>query len=208
MLPVQSELYLITASAGADLKNFDITYTEEHNMKIVIITGSAHRHGTTAALADKFQQGALDAGHEVYRFDAAFQDVHPCIGCDRCRRTGVCTFAADDMKLLDPHLLAADAVVFVSPIYYFTINAQIKAVIDRFYANNEALMGKKKAILMTAMADTEMDSALAGNEMFRQMTGYLEWENAGILNARGASAAADLSEDDLARAYALGRELR
>ena len=112
------------------------------------------------------------------------------------------------MKLLDPHLLAADAVVFISPIYYFTINAQIKAVIDRFYANNEALMGNKKAILITAMADTEMDSALAGNEMFRQMTGYLEWENAGILNARGASVAADLSEDDLARAYALGRERR
>lgn len=34
------------------------------------------------------------------------------------------------MKLLNPHLLAADAVVFVSPIYYFTINAQLKAVID------------------------------------------------------------------------------
>ena len=177
-------------------------------MKIVMITGSAHRHGTTAALADRFQQGALDAGHEVYRFDAAFQNVHPCVGCDKCRRTGVCTFEADDMKLLNPHLLAADAVVFVSPIYYFTINAQLKAVIDRFYANNEALMGRKRAILITAMADTEMDSALAGNEMFRQMTGYLEWENAGILNARNASTAADLSEDDLAHAYALGRELR
>ena len=92
-------------------------------MKIVMMTGSAHRHGTTATLADRFQQGALDAGHEVYRFDAAFQDVHPCIGCDKCHRTGTCTFAADDMKLLNPHLLAADAVVFVSPIYYFTINA-------------------------------------------------------------------------------------
>lgn len=176
-------------------------------MKIVIITGSAHRCGTTATLADKFQQGAQDAGYEVYRFDAAFQDVHPCIGCDKCRRTGVCTFAADDMKLLNPHLLAADAVVFVSPVYYFTINAQLKAVIDRFHANNEALMGKKKAILITAMADTEMDSALAGNEMFRQMIGYLEWENAGILNARNASTAADLREEDLARAYALGRAL-
>ena len=54
-------------------------------MKIVMMTGSAHRHGTTATLADRFQQGALDAGHEVYRFDAAFQDVHPCIGCDKCR---------------------------------------------------------------------------------------------------------------------------
>lgn len=98
-------------------------------MKIVIITGSARRHGTTAALADKFQQGALDAGHEIYRFDVAFQEVHPCIGCDKCRRTGVCTFAADDMKLLDPHLLAADAVVFISPIYYFTMAYSMPAAL-------------------------------------------------------------------------------
>lgn len=46
-------------------------------MKIAMLTGSAHRHGTTAALADRFQQGALDAGHEVYRFDAAFQRSIP-----------------------------------------------------------------------------------------------------------------------------------
>lgn len=180
---------------------------EDNIMKIAMITGSAHRHGTTATLADKFQQGALDAGHEVFRFDAAFQDVHPCIGCDKCRRTGTCTFAADDMKLLNPHLLAADAVVFVSPVYYFAINSQLKTVIDRFYANNEALMGGKKAFLITAMADDAMDSALAGNEMFRQMAGYLGWENAGILNARSASTAADLSKGDLDRAYALGKEL-
>ena len=95
-------------------------------MKITMITGSAHRHGTTMTLADRFQQGAADAGHKVYRFDAAFQTVHPCIGCDRCRRTGVCAFDADDMKELNPHLLEADAVVFVSPIYYYTINAQLK----------------------------------------------------------------------------------
>ena len=70
-------------------------------MKIAMLTGSAHRHGTTAALADRVQQGALDAGHEVYRFDAAFQEVHPCIGCDKCVRTSECTFEADDMKELN-----------------------------------------------------------------------------------------------------------
>ena len=70
-------------------------------MKIVMMTGSAHRNGTTATLADRFQQGALDAGHEVYRFDAAFQNVHPCIGCDKCVRTSECTFEADDMKELN-----------------------------------------------------------------------------------------------------------
>lgn len=70
-------------------------------MKIVIVTGSAHRHGTAATLTDQFQRGAADAGHEVFRFDAAFQNVHPCIGCDKCIRTGECTFEADDMKELN-----------------------------------------------------------------------------------------------------------
>lgn len=176
-------------------------------MKIVMMTGSAHLHGTTATLADRFQQGALDAGHEVYRFDAAFQDVHPCIGCDKCRRTGTCTFAADDMKLLNPHLLAADAVVFVSPIYYFTINAQLKAVIDRFYANNEALMGKKKAVFLTAMADEDQKTASGANASFDLMADYLGWEIVGRLNVGGCSTADDLHEEDLTAAYELGKNL-
>ena len=112
-------------------------------MKILVITGSAHKQGTTAYLAEKFVQGATEAGHEIYRFDAAFKNVHPCIACDKCHRTGVCTFQ-DDMNELNPRLIEADAVVFVSPIYYSDITAQIKAVIDRFYANDEKLHGGKK----------------------------------------------------------------
>ncbi len=176
-------------------------------MKIVIITGSAHKAGTTAALADQFQRGAQDAGHEVFRFDAAFKEVHPCIGCDKCRRTGECTFAADDMKELNPHLLDADMLVFVSPIYYFDINAQLKAVIDRFYANNEALMGKKKAVFLTAMADTDERTASGANATFDLMADYLGWEIAGRLNAGGCSTADDLREEDLTAAYELGKNL-
>lgn len=177
-------------------------------MKIVIITGSAHRHGTTAALAKQFQQGASDAGHEIFRFDAAFQSVHPCIGCDKCHENGMCVFHADDMKNLNPHLLQADAVVFVSPIYYFTLNAQIKTVIDRFYANDDALHGGKKAVLITAMADSELSSASGANATFREILNYLKWENAGILNAQNATVPSDLSEDDLKHAYDLGRNLK
>ena len=176
-------------------------------MKIVIITGSAHKHGTTATLTDQFQRGAESAGHEVFRFDAAFKNVHPCIGCDKCRRTGECTFAADDMKELNPHLLAADVLVFVSPIYYFDINAQLKSVIDRFYANNAALMGKKKAILITAMADEEQKTASGANATFDLMADYLGWEVAGKLNVGGCSAADDLREEDLTAAYELGKNL-
>ena len=49
-------------------------------MYIVMITGSPHRHGTSALLADEFIRGATESGHAVFRFDAAFECVHPCIG--------------------------------------------------------------------------------------------------------------------------------
>ena len=126
----------------------------------------------------------------------------PCIGC-----TGECAFVADDMKELSPHLLEADAVVFVSPIYYFDINAQLKSVIDRFYANNPALMGKKKTVLITAMADPDKKTASAANTMYDLMTSYLGWEVAGRLNFGGCYTADDLREEDLTAAYELGKNL-
>lgn len=58
-------------------------------MQITVITGSAHRHGTSALPADGFIKGATEAGHEVFRFDAAFKDVHPCLGCDTCINKGM-----------------------------------------------------------------------------------------------------------------------
>lgn len=133
--------------------------------------------------------------------------MHPCIGCDKCVRTGECTFAADDMKELNPHLLEADAVVFVSPIYYFDINAQLKAVIDRFYANNEALMGKKKAVFLTAMADEDQKTASGANASFDLMADYLGWEIVGTLNVGGCSTEDDLRKKDLTAAYELGKNL-
>ena len=111
------------------------------------------------------------------------------------------------MKELNPHLLEADAVVFVSPIYYFDINAQIKSVIDRFYANNASLMGKKKAVFLTAMADEDQKTASGANASFDLMADYLGWEIVGRLNVGGCSTADDLRKKDLTAAYELGKNL-
>lgn len=177
-------------------------------MKVVMITGSPHKYGTSATLANQFEQGVKDAGHDIFRFDAAFQSIYLCIACDQCRKDDQCIFHVDDMKTLNPYLLEANVIVFVSPIYYFSISAQIKTVIDRFYANDDALKGNKKAILITAMADTESIAASGANASFNQMLKYLKWENAGILNAKNASIASDLSEEDRKKAYNLGRDLK
>lgn len=73
-------------------------------MKIVVLSGSPHKKGTSSALADAFIQGAQEAGHEIFRFDAAFQDVHPCIACERCHKTDKGCAFQDDMTTLNRNL--------------------------------------------------------------------------------------------------------
>ncbi len=74
-------------------------------MEIVVITGSAHKNGTSSFLAERFIDGATKAGHKVFRFDAAFKQIHGCIGCDTCRtKLKGCIFK-DDMEEISPHLL-------------------------------------------------------------------------------------------------------
>ena len=62
--------------------------------------------------------------------------------------------------------------------------------------------------MITAMTDTEISAASGADATFNEMLKYLNWENAGVLNAQNATAASDLSEADLARAYDLGRNLK
>ena len=176
-------------------------------MKIVIITGSAHKAGTSAYLAEKFIEGATEAGHSIFRFDAAFKNVHPCIGCDKCKRLGSCAFQ-DDMNELNPHLLEADAVVLVSPIYYYDINAQLKSVIDRFYANDEKLHGNKKSVLMVTMADTGMESAEGALASYKGMTNFLGWEDSGTVVGLNCWTLDMLKETEYPQqAYELGKTI-
>ena len=53
-------------------------------MKITVITGSPRKNGGSTLLAEEFIKGAKESGHEVYRFDSSFKNVHFCIGCNKC----------------------------------------------------------------------------------------------------------------------------
>lgn len=157
-------------------------------MKITMITGSPHRRGTSALLADEFAAGATKAGHEVYRFDAAFEDLHPCKACEHCHTGEDGCVWRDAMDELRPHILDADAIVFVTPVYYFTMSTQLKMVIDRFYAFNAEIQGtgKKTALLATAMAAN--DSVMDNLKMtYRDIIRYLGWDNAGMVLATGVA---------------------
>lgn len=162
-------------------------------MKILVLTGSPHPNGTTAFLADEFCIGAEKAGHEVIRFDTARLEVSPCSGCLHCRRNdGRCVYS-DDMLQILPHLTAADAVVLVTPLYYFGMTAQLKKVVDRFFSVNALLREKtRKLLLIAAGNDLEEWAMDALKEHIRAMCRYLNWQEGGRVLAFGANTRKDV----------------
>ena len=179
----------------------------DKEMKIVVLTGSPRRNGNTNHLAGQFIKGAEEAGHEVYRFDCAQRKVSPRIACNRCGMNGQCIFS-DDFEELRPHLVAADMVVFATPMYYFGFSSQLKAVIDRFYALNGQIKGNmKQSVLLMAYTDTAAEEAEPMLSHYHTLLRYLGWKDSGTVVAAGMWPAGAVSGTEYSRqAYELGRK--
>ena len=176
-------------------------------MKILVITGSPRKNGNSATLADHFIKGAKEAGHEVVRFDAAFKKVHPCIACNSCGMNGPCVFK-DDFEFVREHIVNADSVVFATPMYYFGISAQLKAVIDRFYAINGSIHVPKKAVLLMTYANTAASEAVPIKSHYEVLLKYLGWTDAGQIIAPGVWPVGAIRRTDFPeQAYRLGKSI-
>ena len=176
-------------------------------MKILVITGSPRKNGNSNTLADNFIKGAQDAGHNVVRFDSAFKNVHPCIACNKCGMSGQCVFK-DDFEFVKANIVDADAVVFATPMYYFGISAQIKAVIDRFYAINGQIHVSKKAVLLMTYADTSEKKAQPIISHYEALLSYLGWSDSGKIIAPGVWTEGDIKNTQYPqKAYELGKNL-
>lgn len=178
-------------------------------MSIVVITGSPHENGTSALLADKFIEGAEENGYDVFRFDAGFEEVAPCKACDFCRSNDGQCVNLDSMEKLNDKLLDAEVVVFVSPLYYFGMSAQIKLVIDRFYANNAELMDDdKETILLASSADNQGWTMKALENHYETIVKYLGWNDFGRVLATGCPVKESIiGTAFLEEAYKLGKKI-
>lgn len=154
-------------------------------MKIVMLEGSPHKKGSSNMLAEQFVKGAEKAGHHVQILDVAHMDMHPCLGCEHCGMNGPCVYK-DDNSLIRDALLEADMVVFVTPIYYFGMSAQLKVVIDRFYSYTMKLSAKGlKAALITAAWDSNDDVMPYTAEHYKKLCRYMNFQNCGMVLGTG-----------------------
>lgn len=175
-------------------------------MKILVLKGSPNPHGSSNMLAEEFIRGAKETGHTVDTIDAAHANLHPCTGCVRCGYGGDCV-QKDDMERFREQLLSADMLVFVTPLYYFGMSAQLKVLIDRFCAMNGSITRRHmKSALLSVAWNTDDWTFEALESHYKTLVRYLNLQDRGMVLGCGTT-------DMTARsrypkmAYELGRNL-
>lgn len=178
-------------------------------MKIVTLQGSPNRDGSTAILAEEFARGARQAGHEVERIDVAAADVAPCSGCVACGYGARPCVCHDGMGAIAEKILDAGALALATPLYYYGMTAQLKAVIDRFCAHNSAISARRLDAVLLAVAwnaDNWTFDALEAH--YETLCRYLGMSDRGrVLGAGCGTPGMTRASDAPRRAYELGASL-
>ena len=181
---------------------------------VLILRSSPRRKANSSVLADQLAAGARDAGAAVESFDLHTMDIRPCDACEFCQGSGNGQCAIDDdMQVLYPKIRQADSIVIATPIYWFTISAQAKLCIDRWYAlqgdAGNVLAGKKVGVLLSyGDSDPYVSGAANAIHTFQDIFRYVGADLVGMVYGTASRAGEIESQPDLLeRAYQLGRRL-
>ena len=159
-------------------------------MNIVVLEGSPNRNGSSNLLAEQFIRGVTEAGHSVQAVDVAHANIHPCIGCIHCGYEGPCV-QKDDVNGIRQKILDADMMVFVTPLYYCSIQRK----------------HMKSALLAVAWnSDTWTFEALESH--YHTLVRYLNLKDQGMVLGKGCGTPSMTQHSKyLQMAYELGKKL-
>ena len=174
--------------------------------KIVVITGSPRKNGNSLAMTDAFIKAAEAKGHSVVRFDTSFMKIGFCHACETCYKTGKACSFDDDFNTIAPAILKADAVVFSMPVYWYSIPAQIKGVIDKmfsFVVGGKDIAGKECA-LITCCEEEDMKVMDGVRIPVERTCDLIKWNMVGEVLVPGVLSVGDIDKTDgIAQAAAL-----
>lgn len=177
---------------------------------ILVLTGSPRKGGNSDLMADAFIKGAVSIGHEVVKFETATKSINGCKACNTCFSKGVACSFKDDFNELAPLLEKADAIVFVTPLYWYSFPTQIKAAIDKLYAfiiGEKSLKIKESLLLVCGEVKDEkvFDGIVKSYEL---IANDRKWIDRGKLIVSGVNNKGDIYKTDaLEKAEKFGRSI-
>lgn len=175
---------------------------------VLILSGSPRKGGNSDLLCDEFMKGALESGNQVEKIFLRSKKVAPCNACYFCKQSGGQCAIKDDMAEILDKMQAADVIVMASPVYFYSIDAQMKAVIDRSVARWTNIPNKEFYYIMTAAEDSAsvMDCTL---ECFRGFAACLHGaQEKGVIYGKGVyEAGAIKAMPAMKEAYEMGKRV-
>jgi len=176
-------------------------------MNILILSGSPRKGGNTELLVDAFVRGAAKH-HHVEIVSVRDYKVNACLGCNACFKTnGICA-QKDDMAIIYKKMNQTDMLVIASPVYFYGISAQLKAIIDRFHNPiRDSFHIKKMALLLVGAASLpELFDAILTE--YNLCLKFFNIEDPGKVLVRGVKDKGDINNTDaLNEAYILGASI-
>ncbi len=151
-------------------------------MNILILQASPRPNGNTAWMAEVYKNAAEAAGHQVTLVNVSKKKIAGCLACEYChgKGNGAC-IQKDDMQELYPLMAEAEVLVLAAPIYYFTLNAQIQAPIQRMYSVNKPAKVQKMSLLVSSYSPGVYTGAVAE---YHDICNYWSAEDSGIVTAK------------------------
>lgn len=119
------------------------------NKKILILSGSPRKKGNSDILCDEFARGAIQSGNNVEIVRIAEKKIGFCRACYYCRDHGGECAIKDDMAEILQKMIETDVIVLATPVYFYSIDAQLKAVIDRTLARWTEVKNKEFYYIIT-----------------------------------------------------------
>lgn len=174
---------------------------------VLILSGSPRKGGNSDLLCDEFAKGAREAGHRVEKIRVAEKNIGFCRACYACKENGVCVIR-DDMAEVLQKMIDADVLVLSSPVYFYSIDAQLKALIDRTVARWLEVKDKEFYYIVT-MADEDAASADTTLACFRGYADCVEGAvEKGVIIGGGAYEKGEIkSHPAMQQAYRMGKNV-
>lgn len=178
------------------------------NKKVLILSGSPRKGGNSDLLCDEFARGAEVGGNKVEKIRVAEKKVGYCRACYYCSDHGGECAIKDDMSEILQKMIAADVIVLASPVYFYSIDAQLKAVIDRTVARWTEVKNKEFYYIVTC-ADGERESAETTLACFRGYADCVEGaEEKGVIYGTGVYQKGEIvGKEQMNQAFEAGKNV-
>lgn len=176
---------------------------------VLILSGSPRKGGNSDLLCDEFARGATESGNTVEKVFIREKKIGYCTACYFCRDHGGVCAIKDDMSQILERMHWADVIVLASPVYFYSIDAQMKTVIDRTLAQWTKLENKEFYYIMTCADEDKraMDTTL---ECFRGFAVCLKGsQEKGVVYGTGTYEAGTVkTKKSMTEAYVMGNNIK